>query len=160
MHQTKHETHRIAVQQSCIMSKTWNSITSGRSEAEGRRPSDLADLTELRIFSPTLDKSISPPWNNKKGTKNKTPGLSKPSLKSPLNKNGFPKTLPKGNRFCCISNGTSKIKRCETHFRKELRLGLWIWFQCFCFVCFSFSGSGGSECESATLGLVEFSLLL
>lgn len=39
--------------------------TSGRSEKEeeGRSPSDLADLTELRNFSPTLEKSmVPPPW--------------------------------------------------------------------------------------------------
>ena len=39
------------------------SSTSGRSEKEeeeGRSPRDLADLTELRNFSPTLEKSMPP----------------------------------------------------------------------------------------------------
>lgn len=72
-----------------------DSFTSGRSEGEGRSPRDLADLTELRIFSPTLDKSMPPPWKIKKGSKKKTRELSNPSsLKSskPLlfNINGFP----------------------------------------------------------------------
>ena len=96
-------------------------ITSGRSEVEGRRPSDLADLTELKIFSPTLDKSIPPPWDNKNGTKKKTLELSKPSLlKSPLNKKGFPKTVPNGNKFGCISTRSAEIKGSKAHFRNQI----------------------------------------
>lgn len=33
-------------------------ITSGRSELEGRRLIDLAERTELKIFSPNLERSI------------------------------------------------------------------------------------------------------
>lgn len=85
-------------------------------------PSDLADLTELKIFSPNLDKSISLLCNNKKGTRNKTLELSNPSLRSPLNKNGFTKALPKGNKFGCISNGIAeiKIKHSNVHFKSTL----------------------------------------
>lgn len=90
-----------------------DSFTSGRSEAGGSKPSDLADLTELKIFSPTLDKSIAPPCESKKnGSKKKTLELSipppptptpPPSLKSASKMNGFPSTLPNGNKFGCIS---------------------------------------------------------
>lgn len=103
-------------------------ITSGRSEAEGRRPSDLADLTELKIFSPTLDKSMPspPPWNNRNGSRKKNLEPSNPSLKSPLNRNGFPKALPKGNRLGCISTGIAKIEAPTAHFNDNTRaLGAW-----------------------------------
>ncbi|KAF4360632.1 hypothetical protein G4B88_015784 [Cannabis sativa] len=61
---------------------------------------------ELRWLR-TLDKSIPPSCDNKKGTKKKTLELSKPSLKSPLNRKGLPKTVPKGNKLGCISNPTT-----------------------------------------------------
>lgn len=84
--------------------------TSGRSEEEeeGKSPSDVADFTELRNFSPTLDKSMPSPWDNKRGSKKKTLELSKPpaptSLRSPpLKRKGLPKTEPKGKRLGCIS---------------------------------------------------------
>jgi|APAra0007618407_1042631.scaffolds.fasta_scaffold17588_2 hypothetical protein len=90
-------------------------ITSGRSEieGEGKRPREVADLTELRNFSPTLDKSMTPvPWDNKKGSKKKTLELSKAapepsSFRSPppLKRNGLPKTEPNGKkRLGCISH--------------------------------------------------------
>ena len=86
------------------------SSTSGRSEeeeGEGKSPRDVADLTELRNFSPTLDKSMPWPWDNKRGSKKKSLELSNPpppSLRSPpLNRNGLPKTEPNGNRLGCIS---------------------------------------------------------
>jgi hypothetical protein len=91
----------------------------------GKRPRDLAERTELKIFSPTFDKSIPPlspppppppppPCNNKKGTKKNNLELSNPkrtpsSPKSAFNKNGFPNTLPNGNRFGCILTPNSEI---------------------------------------------------
>lgn len=63
--------------------------TSGRSELEGRKPRDLADLTELRNFSPTFEKSIPPPspstfpmdpsGDKRSEPKNKNLEISKPS---------------------------------------------------------------------------------
>lgn len=85
-------------------------LTSGRSEVEGSRPRERADLTELRIFSPTFEKSIPPPWDSKSGSKKKTREVSNPpSLKSPLNRNGLPRTPPKGNRVGCILARSSEI---------------------------------------------------
>lgn len=110
-----------------IVGPKW--ITSGRSAVEGKSPSDLAERTELRIFSPTLDKSIPPPWNNKKGTKTKKLGLWKPpsSVKSPFNKKGFPKTVPNGNWFGCISAQIT-ITQCGTvrHSNNSIIAKIWV----------------------------------
>lgn len=110
---SKHQLNLIQLHNSYQKS---SETTSGRSEVVGRSPSDLADLTELKIFSPTLDKSIPPPCSNKKGTKKRNLEVSNPSLKSPSNAKGFPRALPNGNRFGCISHQVNKFNLpCAAH---------------------------------------------
>lgn len=87
-------------------------ITSGRSEVEGRRPRDRAERTELRIFSPTLDKSMPPPppWKKINEVNNKTLVPSKPPspLKRPLDANGL--SASGGDEFDCISIRCTRIE--------------------------------------------------
>lgn len=103
--------------------------TSGRSDGAERMPSDRADRTELRIFSPTLDKSIPPPWNRKSEAKNKTLGPPKPSLlKSSLKEKGFNTGRDNDDESAgCISTHRSEIEASRLHitvgFERRRRCG-------------------------------------
>lgn len=70
-------------------------LTSGRSEAGGRRPRDLAERTELRSFSPTRDRSIPPPWRKSKERNSRGPGLSNSWVGRPPSRN---EGIPDGSR--------------------------------------------------------------
>ena len=86
-------------------------ITSGRSEVGGRSPRDLADRTELRIFSPTLDKSIPPPRNQNTET-----------MKKILeNLETLAQIAIAGGRVSCISIERYRIGRLKPHYLKLVR---------------------------------------
>lgn len=87
-------------------------ITSGRSEVGGRSPRDLADRTELRIFSPTLDKSIPPPRNQKAETMKKI--LENLETLAQI-------AIIAGGRVSCISIARYRIGRLKPHYLKLVR---------------------------------------
>lgn len=103
-------------------------ITSGRLEVGGRRPRDRAERTEVRIFSPTLDKSMPPPpapWKkiNEVDSKALVPSKPPSPLKTPVDANGL--SASGGGQFDCISIRCTQIKpRAEHHCRRRVRLSV------------------------------------
>lgn len=103
-------------------------ITSGRSEVGGRRPRDRAERTEVRIFSPTLDKSMPPPpppWKkiNEVNSKALVPSKPPSPLKTPVDENGL--SASGGGQFDCISIRCTQIKpRAEHHCRRRVCLSV------------------------------------